>query len=115
MTVAREVPSDVQSLSNPLAVGVSGTARAEGGVLDSPATTSDYSGQVVFLGRFRPGRAPETRRVVHVFVPAAHARHDTILTARCGERLPVVDTQLLPGMTGMPCERCLLHSLAEGR
>jgi hypothetical protein len=52
--------------------------------------------------------------VVHVFLLVPEVRQATMLTARCGERLPVADLQWLPALAGMPCERCVLDSLTPG-
>jgi hypothetical protein len=68
---------------------------------------------VVFLGRIKPGHAPESRRLVHVFLLTPEARYATTLTARCGATLPVDDIHWLPHLSGMPCEHCILHSLPE--
>ena len=99
MTVARHVPEDAET------VGV--------GTHVLPLT-SDYSDPVVLLGRLKPGLIRETRRVVHVFLLVPEARQATMLTSRCGERLPVTDLQWLPGLSGMPCEHCVLDSLTPG-
>lgn len=71
--------------------------------------TRDYSDQVVVLARLKPGRALESRRVAHVFELASEVQPDTAVTARCGAELIVGDLQWLPGLAGMPCERCVLH------
>jgi hypothetical protein len=49
--------------------------------------------------------------VVHVFQLTAELLDDTVMIARCGEPLRAGDMQWLPGLTGMPCERCVLGSL----
>lgn len=68
----------------------------------------DYSDEVVLLGRLKAGTASETRRVVHVFPLAPGLLRDPVVTARCGRPLPAGDLQWLPGLTGMPCERCVM-------
>jgi hypothetical protein len=111
VTVARHVP-DTFPCSD---VGTPEGALEPRGGADEPGEPADwdYSNPVVFLGRLKPGCAPESRRLVHVFLLTSEARHSSTLTARCGETLPVDDTQWLPNLAGMPCEHCLLHSLAE--
>lgn len=76
----------------------------------------DYSDHVT-LGRLKPGKAREAHRVVHVFPLVPNLPHATMVTARCGETLPVDDLQWLPRIAGMPCERCVLKSLTghQGR
>ena len=88
-------------------------ARASACGPDQPADW-DYSDPVVILGRLKPGRATESRRLVHVFLLTSDARHSATLTARCGATLPVEDTQWLPNLSGMPCEHCILDSLVDG-
>jgi hypothetical protein len=94
-------------------MAVSATSHPWGAAIDTLPLTSDYSDEVVLLGRLKPGRVRESRRVVHVFPLASGARHATTLTARCGERAGTGDLQWLPGLTGMPCEYCMLDSLTE--
>jgi hypothetical protein len=81
--------------------------------IETPLSDSDYSDQVVFLGRLKRGRVRESRRVVHVFPLALDTPRDTTLTASCGETLAVDDLQWLPQVTGMPCERCVLHTMVQ--
>jgi hypothetical protein len=68
----------------------------------------DYSDQVMVLGRLKAGKARETQRVVHTFLLVRDLLHSAVVTARCGAQLIVGDMQWLPGMTGMPCERCVM-------
>lgn len=116
MTVTRHVPDYVRPLETHevgLPKGtVSRTARTADGLAEVGGVGTDYSDHVLFLGRFKPGRTRESRRVVHVFALAPQAAHGTTLTARCGEIVPVDDLQVLPGLTGMPCEYCLQLSMA---
>ena len=70
----------------------------------------DYSEQVVVLGRLKPGKIRESCRVVHVFQAVPGLLHNPVATARCGAPLPTVDLQWLPGLRGMPCERCVMAS-----
>jgi hypothetical protein len=46
--------------------------------------------------------------VVHVFPLARDLLRATVVTARCGMPLPACDLQWLPGLTGMPCEQCVM-------
>jgi hypothetical protein len=68
----------------------------------------DYSDQVILLGRLKAGTTSETRRVVHTFLLAPGLLHSPVVTARCGRPLPASDMQWLPGLTGMPCEQCVM-------
>jgi hypothetical protein len=81
--------------------------------IETPPSDSDYSDRAVFLGRLKRGRVRESRRVVHVFPLALGTPRGTTLTASCGETLAVDDLQWLPEVTGMPCERCVLHTMAQ--
>jgi hypothetical protein len=87
------------------------TVLVSGAVVDLQPVGCDYSDSVVLLGRLKPGRAVESRRVVHVFQLSPDLLPVTTLTARCDEQLPVDDLQWLPGLVGMPCEKCLLRSV----
>ncbi|WP_326567873.1 hypothetical protein VSH64_39635 [Amycolatopsis rhabdoformis] len=57
-------------------------------------------------GRLAPGRAGESRRVVHVFGVDATGSGTEVL-ARCGEKLPRDHVEWLAPGVGMPCESCL--------
>lgn len=107
MPVARHVPSNLPVCSIDAAL----PAAPPGSALDAPPPASDYSIPAVILGRLMPGRARESHRVVHVFPLTAEGTLATSLTARCGRRLLVANLQWLPRLIGMPCDRCLLHSL----
>jgi hypothetical protein len=69
---------------------------------------SDYSEQVIVLGRLKPGMTSESRRVVHVFQLVTDLLHDAVVSARCGVALVAGDLQWLPRFAGMPCERCVM-------
>lgn len=118
MAVTRHVPDTVRPLENHEVGSPTGmlsrTTHATDALVESVPADPDYSDQVIFLGRLKPGRAWESRRVVHVFALTSQARHDTTLTARCGETVLVADLQVLPGLTGMPCEYCMQLSMAAG-
>jgi len=75
--------------------------------------TTDYSDQVILLGRVKQGRARESRRVAHVFLLGSETAPHSTLTARCGEELLICDMDWLPRMVGMPCEPCVLHCMAD--
>lgn len=76
--------------------------------IDTGECRDDYSDPVMLLGRLKPGTARESQRVVHTFVLVRDLRHDVVVTARCGVRLSASDMQWLPGLTGMPCEQCVM-------
>jgi hypothetical protein len=76
--------------------------------IDTRQPQDDYSDPVIVLGRLKPGTARETQRVVHTFLLVRDLLHDAVVTARCGVRLAAGDLQWLPGMTGMPCEHCVM-------
>ena len=110
MAVTRHVPDTSPARE----VGLDVSQRpGQGGPDPRPAPEGEYSDPVVFLGRIKPGRAPESRRLVHVFLLTPEARYAAMLTARCGVTLPVDDVHWLPQLAGMPCEHCIVHSLAE--
>jgi hypothetical protein len=118
VAVTRHVPDNVRPLEDHEVGSPTGmlsrTAHATDGLAGSAPADTDYSDQVIFLGRLKPGRALESRRVVHVFALTSQAQHDPTVTARCGEAVPVADVQVLPGITGMPCEPCVQLSMAAG-
>lgn len=72
----------------------------------------DYSGEEMLLGRIKPGRVRESRRVVHIFQIDPGMRDAVTVTARCGEAVLAEDVQWLPSLTGMPCEYCVLTTFA---
>jgi hypothetical protein len=111
--VAGPVTENASTKSVEVPVAASATVRGRSAAIETPPLTSDYSDQVLLLGRLRPGMVGESRRVVHVFLLALDIPRDTTLTARCGETLAVGDMQWLSEIAGMPCERCLLHTLAQ--
>lgn len=73
-----------------------------------PSQREDYSDQVVLLGRLKAGKASESRRVVHVLPLVPGIQHNPVVTARCGAQLSAGDMQWLTGLTGMPCEQCVM-------
>jgi hypothetical protein len=76
--------------------------------IETSRSEDDYSDQVILLGRLKAGTTTESRRVVHVFLLAPGLLHDSVVKPRCGRALPAGDMQWLPGMTGMPCEQCVM-------
>jgi hypothetical protein len=76
--------------------------------IDTGPSQDDYSDQVMVLGRLKAGKARETQRVVHTFLLVRDLLHSAVVTARCGAQLIAGDLQWLPGMAGMPCERCVM-------
>lgn len=68
----------------------------------------DYSEEAMLLGRLKSGTAPESRRVIHVFLLVPDLQHHPVVAARCGARLPACDMQWLPRFAGMPCEQCIM-------
>jgi len=96
-------------------MSASEATRLAVGPISVPPATCDYSGELVVLGRVKVGRARESRRVVHVFALPSQAQRGITLRARCGERLPADDVQWLSGISGMPCELCVLRSMPGDR
>jgi hypothetical protein len=91
-------------------VAGAGVARDSRAVAHFPPSGRDYSDRAILLGRIKTGRAPESRRVVHVFELSPDLLHTATLTASCGEPLPVDDLQWLPRVAGMPCEECVARA-----
>lgn len=77
----------------------------------------------ILLVRLRPGLVGESRRVVHIVPETEGKTHRVVhvvpepeatttpesLRAYCGGEFRPGELELLDGITGMPCERCLLH------
>ncbi len=109
--VAGQWPIDVVSRDVRALTATARTVLDSGAVVDLLPTGCDYADSVVLLGRLKAGRAVESRRVVHVFQLSPDILPVTTMTARCDAELPVDDLQWLPGLVGMPCEKCLLRSM----
>lgn len=109
--VAGQWPTGVVTRDVRALTATARTVLDRGAVVDLLPTGCDYSDSVVLLGRLKAGRAVESRRVVHVIQLSADVLPVTTLTARCDEQLPVDDLQWLPGLVGMPCEKCLFRSM----
>ncbi|MEV4151107.1 hypothetical protein AB0J40_46170 [Amycolatopsis sp. NPDC049691] len=72
------------------------------------------NGGMLALVRLRRGVVGESRRVCHLIpVPAAGAV-PARLTALCGEAIYPGDAEVLDGLRGMPCHRCLMESAPAG-
>jgi hypothetical protein len=112
MPVAGQVATGIGTYGVADLAVASRAAKPRGAVLDPLPPVRDYSEPLVVLGRLKPGRTRESLRVVHVFQLTAELLHDTVMIARCGEPLRAGDMQWLPGLTGMPCEQCVLGGLA---
>ncbi|MFJ9787751.1 hypothetical protein ACIRSS_49820 [Amycolatopsis sp. NPDC101161] len=68
------------------------------------------NGGMLAVVRLRRGVVGESRRVCHLIpVPAAGQVPDR-LTALCGEAIFPGDAEVLDGLRGMPCHRCLMES-----
>ncbi|QFU89360.1 hypothetical protein [Amycolatopsis sp. YIM 10] len=63
----------------------------------------------MMIVRLRRGIVGETRRVCHL-VPATSPGVPAELSALCGEVIQSGQADLLPGLRGMPCDRCLAQS-----
>src|SRR5262245_33051142 len=84
-------------------------------VISTRAPAHDYSEQVILLGRIKDGRALESRRVVHTFLVQPDLVDNSTLDARCSATLQISDIEWLPGLTGMPCEQCVMFCLSDQR
>jgi hypothetical protein len=71
----------------------------------------DYSEPLMVPVRRTAGSTNEGGRAAHVVRLLPGAPHGGVLTAVCGERLPLVGVDALPLGDGMPCERCLVGSV----
>jgi hypothetical protein len=79
----------------------------------------DYSEPLMIPVRRRAGSAVEgcpgqSRRVAHVVRLVPGEPHGGVVTAVCGERLPLVGIDALRLGIGMPCERCLAELMLGG-
>ncbi|HKS46712.1 MAG TPA: hypothetical protein VJT49_16690 [Amycolatopsis sp.] len=63
---------------------------------------------ILIVARPLPGTVSETRRVAHLFPkPSTYPGQ---LIALCGAKYWSGDLEMLNGVRGMPCERCLARS-----
>lgn len=60
--------------------------------------------------RFRRGVVGEARRCVHLVALPIGAATPDVLTALCGQAFTAGQADVLPELTGMPCERCVAES-----
>lgn len=68
----------------------------------------------LLLVRFRRGVVGETKRVVHLVAAPDGGQVPEVLTAYCGTEFRPGETDLLPGIQGMPCELCLARAPIAG-
>lgn len=66
------------------------------------------SAPVLVVARPLPGVVGETRRVAHLFPEVDQVTGN--LTALCEARFYWADLEVLDGVSGMPCEECLMRS-----
>lgn len=69
--------------------------------------------RVMAVVRLRRGVVGERRRVCHIVpIPeSGHIPHQVY--ALCGEPIASCDAEVLNGIAGMPCERCLAASMRQ--
>jgi hypothetical protein len=72
----------------------------------------DYSGGLVIPVRRSAGSVAERRRAAHVLRLVPGQAHGGVVAAVCGERLPLLDLEVLELGAGMPCGRCLVSSIS---
>ncbi|CRK60184.1 hypothetical protein [Alloactinosynnema sp. L-07] len=76
--------------------------------------TGDAQTAPLLLVRLRSGPGVrETQRMVHLVaapVPQAIGTPPAVLPALCGFTVAPGVAEVLPGLGGMPCERCMSHS-----
>ncbi|HEX3649827.1 MAG TPA: hypothetical protein VHV49_15485 [Pseudonocardiaceae bacterium] len=73
----------------------------------------DYSGELIVPVRRAAGSVTERRRAVHVLRLLPGQAHGGVVAAVCGERLPLLDLDMLELGAGMPCGRCLVGSISS--
>ncbi|MBP2182588.1 hypothetical protein [Amycolatopsis magusensis] len=66
--------------------------------------------QPMMVVRLLRGVVGETRRVAHLVPAHLDSALPSELEALCGELLQAGQAELLPGLRGMPCDRCLAMS-----
>jgi hypothetical protein len=71
----------------------------------------DYSEPLILPVRRTPGSVREGARAAHLVRLLPGESIGGVLTAVCGERLPLMDVDALPLGIGMPCEGCLADSV----
>jgi hypothetical protein len=75
---------------------------------------ADYSESVLIPVRRQAGAIRESRRAAHVVRLLPGQSHGGHLVAVCGDRLPLLEVDVLPLGVGMPCERCLAGYVTVG-
>jgi hypothetical protein len=70
----------------------------------------DYSEPVTIILRPRSGLIRGTRRLAHLVRLLPGQAQGIQLSAQCGEKLTILETETLSAGAGMPCERCLLET-----
>lgn len=73
----------------------------------------DYSGELMIPVRMPAGAVAERRRAAHVLRLLPGQAHGGVVAAVCGERLPLVDLDVLELGAGMPCCACLMGSVSQ--
>jgi hypothetical protein len=88
-------------------------------VRDDPAAVGcwglrqDYSGELIVPVRRVAGSASERRRVAHVLRLVPGRALGGVVAVTCGERLPLLDIEVLELGAGMPCGGCLVGSVSR--
>lgn len=73
----------------------------------------DYSGELIIPVRRSAGSVSERRRAAHVLRLRPGQAHGGFVAVVCGERLPLLDLEVLQLGAGMPCGRCLVGSISR--
>ena len=88
-------------------------------VRDDPAAVGcwglrrDYSGELVIPVRRSAGSVAERLRTAHVLRLRPGQAHGGLVAVVCGERLPLLDLEVLQLGAGMPCCLCLVGSISR--
>jgi hypothetical protein len=85
--------------------------RDDPGAVGCWGLREDYSGELLVPVRRTAGSATERRRAAHVLRLLPGQAHGGVVAAVCGERLPLLDVDVLELGAGMPCGRCLVRSI----
>ncbi|WP_232376173.1 hypothetical protein [Amycolatopsis aidingensis] len=67
-------------------------------------------GEILAVVRPRPGVVGESKRVCHVVPIPESGRSAGPLAALCGEPVVPAEVEVLPQLSGMPCELCVANS-----
>ena len=79
-------------------------------VTDPDITHVEHAVVPVALVRFRRGVVGETKRVCHIVPLPTHHEIPDVLTAFCGTEIGPGQADILPRITGMPCEWCIARA-----